>query len=395
MSGRLGTYRYLDMDVTIREALNTARAFSEPSGQRHQDAGLRGEADMNQPLAGSPDLVERVSSRLRIVAVVVTHNRKAQLRRTVQALLAEDLDELVVVDNASTDGSTDFLFNIDDPRLHMITLDQNRGGAGGFEVGLREAMAQFDPDWCVVMDDDARPVPGSIAQFRSKLPKDKPARWEAVAAAVYYPDGHICEMNRPSRNPFWNIGSFVRTLCGGGRSGFHIQDQDYASEEELPIDVCSFVGLFLSRASIARAGFPDGDLFIYGDDVLYTLKLSRKGGHIGFAPWLRFEHDCTTFRRGGGHVHRPMWKVYYNYRNGLLAYREAAGPILFWPVLLVVTPKWLLKARLYGPDWVLYIKLLWLAISDALRGDITRSHRVVRKAAAHPHRPATPRPVDE
>ena len=27
--GRLGTYRYLDMDVTIREALNTARAFSD------------------------------------------------------------------------------------------------------------------------------------------------------------------------------------------------------------------------------------------------------------------------------------------------------------------------------------------------------------------------------
>ncbi|MEO8240950.1 MAG: glycosyltransferase [bacterium] len=350
---------------------------------------------MNQSLTGSADLVERITPRSRIVAVVVTYNRKAQLRRTVQGLLAEDLDELIVVDNASTDGSTDFLYNIDDPRLCKITLDQNCGGAGGFEVGLQQAVARFDPDWCVVMDDDARPDAGSIARFRGWLHAGHTGEWDALAAAVYYPDGKICEMNRPSRNPFWNLASFARTLLGGGRSGFHVQDEDYAGQQEVPIDVSSFVGLFLSRSAIQLAGFPDGNLFIYGDDVLYTLKLSGKGGNIGFAPWLRFQHDCTTFRRGGGHIHRPMWKVYYNYRNGLLAYRAAAGPILFWPVLLLVIPKWLMKARQYETDWALYVQLLWLAIYDGVRGDVSRPHRFVRKTAAQARNPTPMRAVDD
>ena len=55
----------------------------------------------------------------------------------------------------------------------------------------------------------------------------------------------------------------------------------------------SFVGLFLSRQAIARAGYPEGGLFIYGDDLIYTLHLSKAGGKIGFLPWLRFEHDLS------------------------------------------------------------------------------------------------------
>lgn len=342
---------------------------------------------MNQPLAGSPDLAAQASpaarQRLRLVAVVVTHNRRVQLRRTVERLLAEDIDEVLVVDNASTDDSTGVLWKIDDPRLHLLELTQNVGGAGGFEQGLRAAVARFDPDWCVVMDDDARPDPGAMALFRAQAQALTFANWEALAAGVFYPDGHICEMNRPSRNPFWNLGSFVRTLMGGGRGGFHLSDADYGARAAVRVDASSFVGLFLSRAAISRAGFPDGNLFIYGDDVLYTLKLSRAGGAIGFAPWLRFEHDCTTFRRGGGQIHRPLWKVYYNYRNGLLAYRAAAGPVLFWLVLLVVVPKWASKARAYEDDWRLYLKLLRIAVADALRHRLSRSHHEIRVMSRH------------
>ena len=55
---------------------------------------------------------------------------------------------------------------------------------------------------------------------------------------------------------------------------------DYAAAEPRDIDGTSFVGLFVSRAAIARVGFPDGHLFLYGDDVLYTLGLHpRRRAH--------------------------------------------------------------------------------------------------------------------
>lgn len=330
---------------------------------------------MNQPLAGSAQLVQLAQTRLRLVALVVTHNRLSQLQTTVARLLKEDVDAVVVVNNASTDGTGDYLAGLQDPRLHQITLDQNHGGAGGFEHGLRAVVARFDPDWCVLMDDDARPDPGAMARFRAEAPGLQ--QWEALAGGVFYPDGDICEMNRPSRNPFWHLRHFLRTLFGGGRGGFHLRDDDFSAHVPHQIDIASFVGLFLSRAAIARVGFPDGKLFIYGDDVLYTLKLSRAGGAIGFAPWLRFEHDCSTLRRGEGHIHRPLWKAYYNYRNGLLAYRAAAGPILFWPAVLVVLVKWVLKSRGYGADSGLYLRLLRVAMLDGLRGKLDRSHAEV------------------
>ena len=292
---------------------------------------------------------------------MVTYNRLDQLKTTLSALLAEVCDHIIIVDNGSTDGSRKWLAAQVDPRLHVLETAENLGGAGGFEAGLRLAVKKYDPDWVVVMDDDARPAPGALAAFHAA---DK-AGWDAVAGAVYYPDGRICDMNRPSVNPFWNTGAFFRTLLGGGRMGFHLPDRAYGGTAR-PVDAASFVGLFIARHAIMRAGYPDGRLFLYGDDVIYTLGLRKSGLTIGFDPVIRFEHDCTTFT-GDNRIHRPVWKVYYNYRNGLIMYRAAAG-WLFWPALLVVLPKWALKGRHYKGERREFYRLLWRAVRDGVTG---------------------------
>jgi GT2 family glycosyltransferase len=299
--------------------------------------------------------------RANLVAIVVTYNRLAQIKVTLAALLAEPCDYVVVFDNGSTDGTRAWLAGLNDARLHLILSKENLGGAGGFEAGMRAAVSAYDPAWLVVMDDDARPMPGAFARF---LALDKQGR-DAVAAAVYYPDGRICEMNRPSVNPFWHLRAFLRTFLGGGRRGFHISDAAYEGNGQA-VDVASFVGLFVSREAIMRAGYPDGRLFLYGDDAIYTLGLSKRGFSIHFAPDIRFQHDCSTFETEI-RVYRPLWKVYFNYRNGLILYHETAG-IWFWPVLLVVVPKWLWNGRHYGTDKRQYYRLLWRAVRDGIRG---------------------------
>lgn len=301
----------------------------------------------------------------RLVAVVVTYNRLDKLKVTLARLLetpAPLLAAVVVVDNASTDGTAAWLAAQDDPRLVRLTSASNIGGAGGFEAGMKQASARFDPDWILVMDDDARPRPGALAAFHAL---DLAGR-DAVAAAVYYPDGAICEMNRPSRNPFWHGAEFRRTLLRvGGRGGFHVRPEDYAGTGR-SIDVASFVGLFVSRAAVARVGYPDGRLFVYGEDGLYTLGLARAGGRLWFAPQVAFEHDCSTFAGQRGRF-RPLWKVYYYHRNLLLLYRLAAG-WLFWPALLLVLPKWLLKLRDHRGERRAFLRLLSRAVADGLLG---------------------------
>ena len=322
---------------------------------------------------------EATTGSRRLVAVVVTYNRLDKLQATLARLLespAQDLAAVVVVDNASTDGTGAWLQSWlavqSDPRLDIVSSDTNRGGAGGFERGMRQAMEHHAPDWLVLMDDDGRPAPGGLAGFHALQMHQSPQeRWDAVAAAVYFPTGGICEMNRPSRNPFWHRREFLRTLFGGGRSGFHVQPSDYEGAG-LQIDVTSFVGFFISAAAVRRQGYPDPDLFIYGDDGLYTLELTKAGGRIGFEPTVRFEHDLSTFvaKDGGAEAQRgrfiPLWKVYYYHRNLLMLYRLAAG-WLFWPVLLVIVPKWLSKMRLHRGERRAFLRLITRAIWDGLR----------------------------
>ncbi len=300
-----------------------------------------------------------------LAAVVVTYQRLAQLQLTVAALLGEDVDQIIVVDNASSDDTPQWLAAQDDPRLTVVTLDDNLGGAGGFEAGMAAARDRFDPDWVVLMDDDARPAPGALAQFKAKSPTLDPDIG-CVAAAVFYPNGTLCEMNRPSNNPFWNLGLFARTLLRGSRAGFHLPDEAFAPDApDRKIDVASFVGYFVSRACIARAGLPEGGLFIYGDDVLYSLRLRRAGLHMILMPSVRFVHDCGTM--GQGFIYRPLWKIYYHCRNGVSIARQAAGPLIFPAALLYYTVIWWRRGNRYEPsERALYRRMMWIGLRDGL-----------------------------
>uniref|UniRef100_A4WZP1 Glycosyltransferase 2-like domain-containing protein n=1 Tax=Cereibacter sphaeroides (strain ATCC 17025 / ATH 2.4.3) TaxID=349102 RepID=A4WZP1_CERS5 len=295
----------------------------------------------------------------RICAVVVTYNRIDQMQKTVARLLEEPIDHLVVVDNGSSDGSRDWLRACTDPRLELLEMARNIGGAGGFETGLRHVVSVLDPDWIVLMDDDARPEPGCVAMFRAA---DKTG-WDAIAAAVFFPDGRICSMNRPVLNPFWHPRIFLRTLAGGGRAAFHLTDRDYDQAMPQRVDGGSFVGLFLARRAVEVAGYPDGRLFVYAEDGLYSLAISGNGGRVGFFPQLRFEHECSTFSASGQFT--PIWKVYFYHRNLLLLYRRAAG-IWFWPALLAVLPKWVLRGLRQKGERLRFLRLLGWAVRDGL-----------------------------
>jgi GT2 family glycosyltransferase len=323
-----------------------------------------------------PDTHPSTQDIVQLVAVLVTHDRLAQLRRTLERLLAAPADELaavVVVDNASADGTGDYLAALGDPRLEVITLHENRGGAGGFAAGMAAARARRDPDWIVVMDDDARPMPGTLAAFH-RLDR---RGWDALAAAVLLPDGSIAEMNRPSRNPFREARVLWRALRRG-RSGFHLDDAAFAPDAGAQaVDVASFVGLFLSRRALDLAGLPDPGLFLYGDDALYTLTLTARGGRMGFVPHLRFEHDCRSL--GGGHL-RPLWRLYYYHRNLIILYRAAAGPWV-WPALAVIVPKWLWRAARHPDGGGRALRLLARALRDGVLGRTDAGHAEVRRWA--------------
>jgi rhamnopyranosyl-N-acetylglucosaminyl-diphospho-decaprenol beta-1,3/1,4-galactofuranosyltransferase len=328
---------------------------------------------------------------------MVTFNRLNRLRDTLPRLLAEPVDRVVVVDNASTDGTGDWLAGQTDPRLTVRRLADNMGGAGGFEAGLatlRDGPALPDgtalPDWTALLDDDAWPEAGTLGRLAGDLarPETRAAAAGrpigAVVAAVTLPDGQVAEMNRPSCNPFWHPRIFARTLLGGGRGGFHIADADLApGAPPRAVDVASFVGFVVHRDAVLRAGLPEGGLFIYGDDVLYSLRLRRAGLALLLLPDLRFVHDCGTM--DARFVYRPLWKIYYHCRNGVSIARQAAGPIVFPAALAYYVTLWARRGRHCLPaERPIYRQLMWQGVRDGLRGRRGRhdpAHRLATSLA--------------
>jgi GT2 family glycosyltransferase len=109
----------------------------------------------------------------RVLAVVVSWNQADQLPACLAALDAQrDVRlDVVVVDNASTDGSADTVRRaVSDPRthpLHLVANDVNRGFAGGVHDGLRAAQRSYDAVWLVNVD--AVPAPDHLARLVAVL----------------------------------------------------------------------------------------------------------------------------------------------------------------------------------------------------------------------------------
>lgn len=310
-----------------------------------------------------------------VVAVIVTFNRLEMLKQTIEHTLAEPFHRVVVVNNASTDGTREWLDSLDEDRLDLIHSPENLGGAGGFHQGFDFAANQLpDADWLVAFDDDAYPMPGTIKAFDElSIPDDV----GGVAAAVYLPDGKISEMNRPSVNPFWHFKDLISTSFRG-RSGFHVSDDDYNLDGHKEIDASSFVGFFLRLSLIRekRIGLPRTELFIYADDIIFVLEMRKTGVRHLFVPELEFYHDCTTLVNQKD-VYRPLWKVYYTLRNRLEMYRVASG--VFYPfVLLLKVPKFFLAVRFYEPhERKIFLTITLRAIGHGILRNYSTSFKEV------------------
>ena len=307
-----------------------------------------------------------------LVAVIVTFNRLDKIEVCLDHTLALDFYKVIVVDNCSTDGTGEWLDTIENDKLVVIHNETNTGGAGGFNKGFGYAAENVpEADWVVCFDDDAYPY-GDIVQVFSEqvIPEDV----GSFAAAVYLPDGQISEMNRPSRNPFWHLREFAFTTFKG-RYGFHLDDSSYDADGPFEVDASSFVGFFM-RLSLIRSGhvgLPRAELFIYADDIIYVLQLRKAGYRHWFLPRAVFLHDCQTLVNQQD-VYRPLWRVYYTFRNRLEMYRIASG--LFFPVVLLIkVPKCFLTVRHYEKsERKAFLKITFVAILDGIRRNYSKAH---------------------
>jgi GT2 family glycosyltransferase len=98
------------------------------------------------------------NGRQSVVVVIVTFNRPEMLCECLVSLLNQThpVTHILVVDNASTVEAAEHLRAVglaSNPKIEVLRLNQNIGGAGGFVAGIKHAIDK-GYDWCWLVDDD-------------------------------------------------------------------------------------------------------------------------------------------------------------------------------------------------------------------------------------------------
>lgn len=194
-----------------------------------------------------------------IVAIVVTYNRKELLKECIHALKKQTtpLTKILIIDNHSTDGTEEYIKGeLSDEELYYKYLEENIGGAGGFNIGIRKAV-ELGGDYLWIMDDDTIPENDSLSELleaSTQLGDD----FGFLASKVLWKDGTPCLMNIPKVNEDW------------------IYQSEYLTQGLVQLESASFVSLFVRKDAVMKCGLPIREFFIWGDDVEYTSRLSKE-----------------------------------------------------------------------------------------------------------------------
>ncbi|MDY6986989.1 MAG: glycosyltransferase family 2 protein [Thermodesulfobacteriota bacterium] len=255
-----------------------------------------------------------------IATIVVTHNRKELLLNCIEDLLSQTHPcDIIVVDNASTDGTGSNLQDkgyLDDDRIHYFRLGENLGGAGGFHHGLKYAMSH-GWEWFWLMDDDAEPERSALKNLVLRA-EDSNTVYGSVAMGIKNGTKRLC---------------WTKKVIDTGRLK-SINDYERLQDVQ-EVQNVAFLGFFIHRDLVQAIGLPDPTYFICRDDYEYCERAKKSGARFILVKNSVIGHPVkgiSRFRVLGMDIwyrNMPPWKTYYDTRNTILLVK-AHYPTLLW-----------------------------------------------------------------
>lgn len=243
-----------------------------------------------------------------VVAVVVTYNRKELLVQNLDALLSQKdtgLD-IIIVDNASTDGTFEALSPyLEKDNITYHNTGKNLGGAGGFNVGMKLA-GEKPYKYCWLMDDDTIPTETALSSLVNKA-NLLSNEFSFLCSLVKFSDDELAFMNGPTIMEGWV--DHHEKIC---------------KNNLVPVESCSFVACFVNMLYAKKVGLPVKEFFIYGDDLEYTLRLSKEK----IAYW---DMDSVVFHKMPSNENTTrveetsaarIGRIFYTYRNRMFIYKK-------------------------------------------------------------------------
>jgi GT2 family glycosyltransferase len=296
----------------------------------------------------------------RVAIVIVNYNGADFVADAVRSALAQTVRRearvpVVVVDNASTDGSLEVLRAFGD-EIALVASPTNTGFSGGNNLAFARAP---DAGAYALLNPDAVAAPDWLAQLLAT--GERHPGWGFIGS-------RITDANAPGRLD--NVGlrmALDGTVRGRGRG----EPDDGRYAEERPLLLASGCAMLVDGPATRDAGGFDERFFCYCDDVELCLRLTLRGRTGWFAPAARASH---RFSASTGQTFSPF-KAYHVERNRYWVLAKCfPAPLL--PVALgasVARYAWsaLAALRARGPG----AQVVASAGLGPLAGALARAHR--------------------
>lgn len=295
---------------------------------------------------------------MEVVAVVVTYNRKALLNICLTKLKEQtfSLKKIIVVDNFSSDGTNDYLNNLNDNLIDVVRLKKNIGGAGGFVQGLKFAMNEYPDAYYWLMDDDGYPEINCLELLVEGLKKYSVESISPLQINIF----DKSKLSFPI--PFFGLSNIVNVA-------------DLPKKDFLPQAANLFNGLLISKLIIEEIGLPREELFIRGDEVDFTKRMHLNLIRFGMLLTAIFYHPSDMNERiplfGNKIITRDAnsnFKNYYLFRNRALSFKEDNREYLIYIDFIRYVIYFLVKKKMD----VKGLKLWCVATIDGMKGRLGR-----------------------
>lgn len=238
------------------------------------------------------------------VAVVILNYNGGQLLQKFLPSVVQHCARarIVVVDNASTDGSQE-LVRKEFPGIDLIQLSSNHGFCGGYNIGLKKV----DADYYVLLNSDVEVTAGWLDPL-TKLLDENPG-----AAAV---QPKILSYHQKKEFEYAGAGGGFIDAMGypfcRGRLFYAMEEDEGQYNDACEIFWSSGACMMVRSKLFHSSGGFDEDFFAHMEEIDLCWRLQRMGHKI------YYEGKSTVYHVGGGtlSVTNPM-KTYLNFKNGL------------------------------------------------------------------------------
>lgn len=223
--------------------------------------------------------------------VVVSYNSHDELRRCVEPIVGVDGVHVIVVDNASTDGS---LESVADLPLTAVALETNGGFAHGVNVGWRLGSAPY----VMLLNPDALVEEHSLRRLVYLL--EATPTVGAVAPKIVDESGHVDYSLRRYprvRSTFAQACFLHRVWPRASWSDELIRDEAAYTKSWSP-DWVSGACVLVRRGALEQIGGLDEGFFMYAEDIDLCRRLRAAGYDV------RYEPDAVVMHEGGASVPR-------------------------------------------------------------------------------------------